>query len=172
MDPKQSSYKRSHKYIWINNLDTLAGAIHIMYDMFHANYELVNFPLDKQQFGKASSHFLILYLLASYHSHTGQLVWCISLTPLFGTCSYIDDLMTDRSLLAGHNALNSYDRQLGIFNMHYYIDQITHGTDFVQPVGDTDWSKLLTCRLQVSQCDQSECNRADTNRQSPEHRPS
>ena len=27
--------------------------------------------------------------------------------------------------------------------MHYYIDMITHGTAFIEPVNSTGWSKLV-----------------------------
>ena len=33
--------------------------------------------------------------------------------------------------------------------MHYYIDMITHGTAFVEPVSSTGWSRSATLREQV-----------------------
>ena len=38
----------------------------------------------------------------------------------------------------------SYNRQLGIFYMHYHVDMITHDTAFGEPVDDAGRGKLMT----------------------------
>ena len=57
----------------------------------------------------------------------------------------------------------SYNRQLGIFNMHYHIDMITHDTVFGEPVGVTGGSKVVTHREQMN-C-KSKHSEAGLNRQ-------
>ena len=41
-----------------------------------------------------------------------------------------------------------YSVYLGMCYMHFYIDMITHGTSFVEPVGGSCWSQSVTHRLQ------------------------
>ena len=47
---------------------------------------------------------------------------------------------TDGSLLQGYDALLFYDRELGMFDIYYHKDMITHGTTFVTPVNGNVWS--------------------------------
>ena len=39
--------------------------------------------------------------------------------------------------------------------MHYHTDMTTHGTAFVDPIGSTGWSKLVTHRKQVTLCERT-----------------
>ena len=65
---------------------------------------------------------------------------CIILTP----CSaHVGDLGTDRSMLTENNA--PLIRQTAKdFYMHYHMDVITHGMPYIEPVGSTGWSKMVT----------------------------
>ena len=47
---------------------------------------------------------------------------------------------TDGSLLQGYDALLFYDRELGMFDIYYHKDMITHGTAFDKLVGGTSWT--------------------------------
>ena len=46
--------------------------------------------------------------------------------------------------------LHSFDKELGIFYMHYHIDMIRHGPSFGEPVGGTGGSKLVTHSQQMN----------------------
>ena len=64
---------------------------------------------------------------------------------LFSTCG----LYKDRQRPALMTMPYSYDRQIGIFYMHYHIYTITYGTAIVDPVGSTGWTKSVSCKLIV-----------------------
>ena len=41
--------------------------------------------------------------------------------------------------------MDSYNRELEIFYMHYHIDMITHEMAFGESVVSAGWDKLITC---------------------------